>query len=158
MKNQVFEIAKNESVAEFATMGVTITNLGLAEGLVYADGEIQTAINDKFKAEMDIQVQAQNKLAQDKINEKNVAVAKAEADAAIKRAEGEIKVQEAKRKAADEFAKSIDARTKQVELEIRMIEAEAKLTFAKKIAPGVLPSNIMPEGSGFLFNMDTKQK
>ena len=154
MKNETFAKAKEETVKEFADMGVTIQNLGLAEGLVYADAEIQQAINDKFKAEMDIQVQAQNKLAQDQVNLKNVAIAKAEADAKIEEAKGMIAIEEAKAEAAKKFALSIDARTKQVELEIRRMDAEARLTFAKNIKPGVLPSNIMPEGSGFLFNMD----
>lgn len=157
-KNEVFNKAKEETVKDFAAMGVTITNLGLAEGLVYADAEIQTAINDKFKAEMDIQIEEQKKIAQIQINAKNVSIAKALADAKIEKANGEIAVQKAKANAANEFAKQIDARTKQVELEIRRMDAEARLTFAKNIKPGVLPSNIMPEGSGFLFGMDTKDK
>ena len=156
LKNEVFSKAKEETVADFAKMGVTITNLGLAEGLVYADSEIKQAINDKFKAEMDIQIQEQKNHAQIQINERNVAIAKAQADAKIKKAAGEIKVQEAKANAATEFAKSIDARTKQVELEIRLMDAQARLTFAENIKPGVLPANIMPAGSAMLFGMDTK--
>jgi len=104
MKNSIFATASEETIAAFKSMGVTITNLGLAEGLVYADNEIQLAINAKFKAEMQIQIEEQNNKAQVQINERNVAIAKAKADAAIKKASGEIKVQEAKRMAADEFA------------------------------------------------------
>lgn len=156
MKNQIFKIAAEETVAAFKTMGVTITNLGLAEGLVYADEEIQKAINEKFKAEMDIQIQEQKNKAQVQINERNVAIAKAKADGAIKKANGEIKVQEAKRLAADEFAKSIDSRTKQVELEIKLMNAKARLVFAENIQPGVLPSNILPQGSSMLFGLDSK--
>jgi len=156
MKNEIFKIAAEETIKDFAKMGVTITNLGLAEGLVYADTEIQQAINDKFKAEMDIQIQEQTNKAQIQINERNVAIAKAAADQRIKKAEGDIAVQKAKADAAKKFAEQIDARTKQVELEIRRMDAEARLTFAKNIKPGVLPANIMPEGSGFLFGMDTQ--
>lgn len=158
MKNSIFAIASKETVASFATMGVTITNLGLAEGLVYADEEIQKAINNKFKAEMQIQIEEQQNLSQVKINTRNVAIAEAEADAKIKLAAGEIEVQKSKAIAAKKFAESIDARTAQVELEIRLMHARAKLTFAEKIGPGVLPANIMPAGSGFLFGMDTMDK
>jgi len=157
MKNQVFEIAKKETVEEFSKMGVTIANLGLAEGLVYADKDIQEAINDAFKAEMNIQVQMQEKLAMDETNKKNVAIAEAKAAAKVKEAEGMIAIEKAKAEAATNFAKSLDARTAQVELEIRRMDAEARLTFAKNIKPGVLPANIMPAGSAMLFGMDTQK-
>lgn len=136
MKNEVFGKAAKETIESFTTMGVTITNLGLAEGLVYADSEIQQAINNAFKAEMLIQVEEQNNLAQKQVNARNVGIAKAEADAAI------------------EFAKAAKARTSQVELEIRRMKAQAQLTFAEKLGPGVLPSNILPQGSSMLFGLD----
>lgn len=156
-KNNIFAIAAKETIDEYAKMGVTITNLGLAEGLVYEDKEIQNAINEKFTAEMDIQIQEQKNKAQEMVNERNIAIAEAEAKADVNLAQGEIGVQKAKAEAAKEFAKSIDARTKQVDLEIRRMEAEAKLTFAQKIGPGVLPQSILPEGSGMLFGMDSKK-
>lgn len=156
MKNQIFKIAADETIDSFNKMGVTITNLGLAEGLIYADVEIQQAINDKFKAEMQIQIEEQNNKAQVQINTRNVAIAAALAAAKVKKAEGMISIEKAKATAATEFAKSIDSRTKQVELEIRRMDAEARLTFAQRIAPGVLPANIMPSGSAMLFGLDSK--
>ena len=154
MKNEIFKIAADETIAEFAKMGVTITNLGLAEGLVYADVEIQQAINNKFKAEMDIQIQEQMNKAQIQVNERNVAIAAALADANVKKAEGMIAIEKAKAEAAKQFAKQLEARKAQVELEIRRMDAEARLTFAQNIKPGVLPSSILPQGSGMLFGLD----
>jgi len=157
MKNEIFAIASEETINAFKKMGVTITNLGLAEGLVYADKEIQTAINEKFRAEMDIQIQEQKNKAQIQINERNVAIAEALAAAKVKEAEGMIAIEDAKASAAQNFAKALDARIAQVDLEIRRMDAEARLTFAQNIQPGVLPANIMPQGSGMLFGLDTKK-
>jgi regulator of protease activity HflC (stomatin/prohibitin superfamily) len=157
-KNTIFEEVAKETVAEYKEMGITITNLGLAEGLVYEDKDIQIAINNKFEAEMDIQIQDKKNEAQVKVNERNVAIAKALADAKIKEAQGMIAIETAKAEAAKQFASAIEARTAQVELEIRRMDAEARLTFAQKMGPGVLPSNIIPQGSGFLFGLDTPKK
>jgi len=105
---------------------------------------------------MDIQIQAQQNLAQEKINEREIAIAAAKAQSRVKEAEGMIAIEKAKAEAAKEFAKSIDARRSQVELEIDRMNAEARLEFAKRIEPGVLPANIMPAGSEMLFGLDTK--
>jgi hypothetical protein len=153
MKNEIFAVAAGETITAFKAMGVTITNLGLAEGLVYEDKEIQTAINEKFTAEMDIQIQGQKNLAQDQINTRNVAIAKAEADAKVKEAEGMIAIEQAKAEAAKQFMKAYDARRAQVQLEIDRMNAEANLTFAQNIRPGVLPQSVLPSNSPMLFNM-----
>jgi len=153
-KNTIFETAAKETIAEFIELGVTITNLGLAEGLVYADKEIQNAINAKFKAEMGIQIQEQKNFTQERINERNVAIATAEALASLKRADGMIRIEAAKAEAAKKFFKEIDARRAQVQLEVDLMRAEAMLAFAKNIKPGTLPSNILPAGSGLLFGLD----
>lgn len=155
-KNDIFAVAAKETIESFAGMGVTISNLGLAEGLVYEDKEIQQAINDKFTAEMQIQIEAQRNLSQEIINEKNVAIAKAQADAKVEEAKGMIAIEEAKAEAAKQFAKSLDARRAQVQLEIDRMNAEARLEFAKRIEPGVLPANMIPAGSEFLFGLDAR--
>ena len=152
-KNEIFAIAAAETIAEFSKMGVTITNLGLAEGLVYEDKEIQTAINEKFTAEMDIQIQAQKNLAQEQVNARNVAIAKANADSKVKEAEGMIAIEKAKAEAAQQFMKAYAARKAQVDLEIARMNAEANLTFSQRIKPGVLPSSVLPSNSPMLFNM-----
>ena len=157
-KNEIFAVAAKETIEEFKNMGVTITNLGLAEGLVYEDKEIQQAINDKFRAEMQIQVEAQKNLGQANINARNVDIAAAQAAARVKEAEGMIAIETAKAEAARQFAKSLEARIAQVDLEIRRMDAEARLTFAKNIQPGVLPANILPQGSSILFGLDTARK
>lgn len=157
-KNEIFEEVSKDTVAEFKKMGVTITNLGLAEGLVYEDKEIQQAINNKFKAEMQIQIEEQANKTQERINARNVDIAKAEAMAKVAEANGMIAIEKAKAAAATEFAKSLTARQAQVELEIRKMKAEAMLEFARKIQPGVLPNNILPAGSGMLFGLDSAGK
>lgn len=153
-KNAIFATAAKETIEEYSKLGVTITNLGLAEGLVYEDKEIQAAINEKFKAEMDIQIQEQKNISQVTVNARNVEIAKAQALAKTEEAKGMIAIEDAKAEAAKNFAKSLDARKAQVQLEIDRMNAEARLEFAKRIVPGVLPSSILPEGSGMLFGLD----
>lgn len=139
-KNSVFKTAADETIASFTEMGVTITNIGMAEGLVYRDTKIQDSINEKFKAEMKTQIEEQVNETQEKINTRNVDRAEAEA------------------RAAEEFAKQENARRAQVDLEIRTMNAQAMLEFAKNLEPGVLPANILPAGSGMLFGLDTYGK
>lgn len=134
-KNEIFEIASNNTIPYFKKMGITIASLGLAEGMIYRDTEIQEAINNAFTAEMNIKVQEQERLAQAEINEKNVDIATAE------------------RRAADEFAKAAEARKKQAEVEISIMLAKAKLMWVEKW-DGKLPEKMLPDNASVLFNMD----
>jgi len=143
-KNEIFEIVKNDTITQFKEFGIMISSLGLAEGLVYQDKEIQNAINEKFLAEMNIQIKAQDALAQKEVNKMNVSIAVAEKDAAL------------------EFKKAEKARTSMVALEIQKMEAQAKLVRAE--ASKVLASradlklpNIVPSGSGLLMGLDNLQ-
>ena len=137
LKNEIFLIAKEETIAHFADKGVTISNLGLAEGLVYRDKEIQTAINDKFTAEMQIQIESQTNLSQEKINTRNVAIATAEKDA------------------AKQFAMAAEDRKKQMDVEIALMNAKANLKRAENWN-GALPANILPSNSPLLMSVGTK--
>lgn len=136
-KSSAFKEAFAKSKTHFENMGVTISNLGLAEGMIYRDKEIQQAINKNFVAEMNIQVEDKNNKSQEKINARNVAIATAEKLAAV------------------EFAKAAVARTKQVMLEIQRVEVEARLTMAKKW-DGKLPTNILPGNSPLLLDLTGK--
>lgn len=132
-KNKIFDRVIQETTAEYKQFGITITNIGLVEGMIYKDKKIQEAINEKFVAEMDIQTQVQKNLAQEKINTRNVGIAKAEKDAALS------------------FKKAAKARSEMVDLEIGKMNAEARLTMATKW-DGKLPTNILPSGSSLLMN------
>jgi len=134
-KNEIFDKASDTAKEHFAKMGITISNLGLAEGMVYEDKEIQTSINNKFTAEMRIQVETQNNLAQEKVNTRNVDIAKAEKDAAL------------------EFQKAAEARKQMVNVEVTKILAEAKLVMANKW-DGKLPEKILPQGSNLLLSVE----
>ncbi len=62
-KLEIFEVIRPLITQEFAERGITIASFGLAEGLIFENPEIQTAINAKFVAEQDRQTQeARNKL------------------------------------------------------------------------------------------------
>lgn len=136
-KNIIFDGVYASAVEHFKKQGITIPNLGLAEGLVYEDPEIQEAINNKFTAEMQIQIAQQEKLAQDEVNKKIVAIATADKDA------------------ANEFAKAAEARKKQMAIEINLLNAKANYEMAKKW-DGQLPANILPSNSPILYNFANK--
>lgn len=134
-KNEIFSTAHTETVDFFATRGVIISKVGGTEGMQYRDNKIQEAINATFVAENDKNTAENQRQAQAKRNELNVAKAIAE------------------RKAAEEFAKAEKAQIAIRELEIRTIQAQATLEAARKWN-GQMPASIMPQGTNLLFGLD----
>jgi len=133
-KKIIFDTAREEVGKHFKKYGVTISNLGHSKGLTYVDKEIQEAINQAYIEEMNIQAQSKKNDAQAMINERNVAIAKAEKDAAV------------------EFAKARVARTLMVELEIKKIKAQALKSLADKWN-GKYPEKMMPANANMLYNL-----
>ena len=139
-KGVIVDQAKKELQDFFQAEGISIDTFGLIGGLEYEDEEIQTAINDNFKSELDIKNKQNERIAQEEINRRKVAMSIAEKEAALN------------------FAQAAKARTEMVNLEINKIEAQAHLKLAEaELAKadkwdGKLPSNIMPEGAGFILN------
>jgi len=133
-KAEIAQLAYAKASKHFKDMGITIESLGLAEGLLYNDAEIQVAINNAFKEEMNIEVKRNQKLGQIEVNSMNESIAISE------------KVQ------ALEFAKASDARIEQVRLKIEEMRAQAYLNASKRWNGGV-PSKILPQGSSFLFEL-----
>ncbi len=82
MKGVIMEAVKEYVVEYFRDYGITITVLGLKEGISFENPEIQKAIDAKFASEQELVIQ-QNK------NEANLAKAEAEAKALILLAEAE---------------------------------------------------------------------
>ncbi len=131
-KNKIFEETYKTVKEEYSKMGITITNMGLSEGLVYSDKEIQTAINETFKSRMLETIEINKNKAQEKINARNVNIAIAAKDAAL------------------EFKKAAEAQKAMVELEILKMEAQAKLTMAEKWN-GSYPEKILPQNATILL-------
>jgi regulator of protease activity HflC (stomatin/prohibitin superfamily) len=92
-KGEIMEKVKNYVVDYFKDYGITITVLGLKEGISFENPEIQKALDAKFASEQELVIQ-QNK------NEAAIAKAQAEAEAIIIAAEAQAK-------ANDTLAKSI---------------------------------------------------
>lgn len=138
-KNEVFSTAQKETIDFFVTRGVTISKVGGTEGMQYRDSKIQEAINATFVAENDKNTAENQRQAQAKRNELNVAKAVAE------------------REAAEEFAKAEKAQIAIRELEIRTIQAQATLEAARKWN-GQMPASIMPQGTNMLFGLDATNK
>jgi len=83
-KGEIMEAVKEYVVPYFKEYGITITVLGMKEGVSYENDEIQKAIDAKFASEQELVIQ-QNK------NDANIAKAEAEAQAMIMLAEAEAK-------------------------------------------------------------------
>lgn len=132
---EVFGKLFKDAAAYFKTKGITISQLGNAEGFDFKDPSIQKSINQRFIAEQDIQTAAQEKLAQDKRNEKLIATAQTERDAAKMLFEAK------------------EAATLKNQLEIQMTQAKAALTMAEKWN-GQLPASILPANSPLLLNLN----
>ena len=81
-KGEIMEAVKEYVVEYFKDYGITITVLGLKEGISFENPEIQKAIDAKFASEQELVIQ-QNK------NEANLAKAEAEKAAAILKAEAD---------------------------------------------------------------------
>lgn len=92
-KGEIMEKVKSYVVDYFKDYGITITVLGLKEGISFENPEIQKALDVKFASEQELVIQ-QNK------NEAAIAKAQAEAEAVIIAAEAQAK-------ANDTLAKSI---------------------------------------------------
>lgn len=56
-KDEIMEAVRNDVVTYFAERGITITVLGMKDGLEYDDPAIQTSINEKFSSEMRLTTQ-----------------------------------------------------------------------------------------------------
>ena len=130
-KDIVLGLSK-ELTTHFAQYGITISSVGIADGMSYDNAEVQKAIDAVFVNETRVKQAEQEREAQKIINEKDLSIAQNE------------------RLKAEEFAKAAEAQTKMVELKIRQMEAEAKLESAKRW-DGKAPGGVVPSNSPFLF-------
>lgn len=73
-KEKIMEDVRNDVVTYFSERGITITVLGMKDGLEYDDTSIQKSINDKFSSEMKLTTQKNE-------NERIISEAEAKAEA-----------------------------------------------------------------------------
>lgn len=130
-KNIVLGLAK-ELTSHFAQYGITISSVGIADGMSYDNAEVQKTIDAVFVNETRVKQAEQEREAQKIINEKEFSIAQNE------------------RQKAEEFAKAAEAQTKMVELKIREMEAQARLESARRW-DGKAPGGVVPANSPFLF-------
>ena len=83
-KGEVMDKVKTYVIDYFKEYGITITVLGLKEGISFENPEIQEALDAKFASDQELVIQ-QNK------NEANIAKAEAEAEAILITAEAQAK-------------------------------------------------------------------
>ena len=98
-KGEIVERVRTYVVEYFKDYGITITVLGLKEGISFENPEIQQALDAKFASEQDLVIQ-QNK------NEADLAKAEAEARAEVIAAEAKAEAQLKEAQAQIEIAKA----------------------------------------------------
>jgi len=136
-KDIIQQKLEKETIQEFSKYGISITNIGLVGGLTYEEKKIQEAIDNAYVAEMSILEKMNALEAQKQENERVYSIAVTE------------------RRSAQEFEKAYQAMIKKIELDIEMKKADALLLAAQKWQ-GNTPSSILPQGSNFLFGLDSK--
>lgn len=108
-KEEIMNAVRDDVEGYFSEKGITITVLGMKDGIEYDDPEIQAAINEKFSSEQKLVTQENN-------NKVEIAKAQAEAEAKLLQAQAEA---EAIRIAAE-------------------AEAEANLKLAASLTPELI--------------------
>lgn len=83
-KEKIMTAVRDDVTVYFASKGITITVLGMKDGIEYDDPEIQKAINEKFSSEQLLVTQENN-------NKVIISKAEAEAEALLIAAEAEAK-------------------------------------------------------------------
>ncbi len=132
-KNIISQKASEETISLFKDRGIEIDTLGLTGGMVYADKQIQTNINNEFASKLLQEIRKNERLAQEEVNLQMIAEA------------------EAKRQSALKFESTAEVQRKMVALENEKTLAEAKKIWAQKWN-GVLPEKVLPEGSALMLN------
>ena len=133
-KGLIVAQSKKNLTEFFAKRGVTIDTFGLIGGLRYDDKQIQKAINDNFQSELDIVNKRNERLAQEEVNDKQIAQSAADLES------------------ANNFLQAADSRKQMVQLEVDMINAQARLKWAENW-DGKLPLQILPENSNMLMSV-----
>jgi len=131
-KGDIFTKVKAILQEEFIEFGITITQFGLIGGLVYDNEEIQAKIDQEFTAKNMV-----------KINEYDFEANEIKRKDARKQAENELYV-------AQKYAQALKANEQKTLLAIQQTYADAFKIAAEK-GNAVVPSNIVPEGSNFLY-------
>lgn len=150
-KGDVIEDTREATITHFKEYGITITALGMSEGLEYDNEEIQTAINEAYVAQMSIQRETEKARAL-------VAEAKGRADAQEEENRKLILEASGQREAAEEFQKAIEAQTAKIELEIKMMNAEANKILAQKWTgngPTTIFGDMSNSRSPLIYNLNS---
>lgn len=101
-KDTILKEIRNDVIPYFEKKGITITVLGMKDGIEYDDPAIQTAINEKFSSE-------QKLTTQNNENAVTISKAQAEAEAAILKAQAEAETVKIESEAQAEANRKIAA-------------------------------------------------
>lgn len=99
-KEEIMDVVRTDVENYFGDKGITITVLGLKDGVEYDDQAIQASINEKFSSEQKLVTQQNN-------NKVTIAKAEADAEAKLKVAQAEAETMRIKAEAEAEANRKI---------------------------------------------------
>lgn len=149
-KNEIVESTRTETMKHFKEYGITITALGMSEGLEFEKEEIQNAIDEAYVAQMSIQRNTETAQAL-------VAEAKGRADAQEEENRKLVSAAKGQADAAAEYNKSIEAQREKVKLEIELMQAETNKIMAEKWTgngPTTIIGDMSKSGSPMIYNLN----
>jgi hypothetical protein len=126
-KTDYFKDVFEDARKFFKKRGITLTAFGSTKGLQYENTAVQGVIDDRFAALNAIAVALQDESAQKKTNERLIAQAQADRDAAI------------------QFLANYPAARQEFEIELRKILAERQ-EILRQGWDGRMPANLLPAG------------
>lgn len=149
-KNEIVEATRTETMKHFKEYGITITALGMSEGLEFEKDGIQQAIDDAYVAQMSIQKAKEEA-------EALVARAKGQADAQAETNRRLVSEAVGQRQAAEEYNKAIDAQREKIKLEIELMNAETNKIMATKWTgngPTTIIGDMSKNTSPMIYNLN----
>ena len=153
-KSEIMDSVKTNVKDYFKTYGITITVLGLKEGISYENAAIQAAIDEKFASEQKLVIQQNENAANlEKAAaeaEAKVIAAQAEADAQLKAAQAQIAIAQAEAEAIRVRAEA-EATANQLLAESLTDELLKKLYY--EAWNGSLPDVVVGDSGGIILDI-----
>lgn len=141
-KGKIFTDVEKRTQDFFAKYGITISQLGFTEGLVYDDPKLQAAMDEQTRLVIENANKLQEKKNAEVQNQIDVAKAQAQADAKAAQDKKNAEIDAYKAQIA---AANLATQKSLMELEIRKTYAEASKIFAANFRPQVVSSDVLKQ-------------
>jgi len=155
---EIYADLQKDAATTFKAKGISIQYLGNAEGLAYADPNVQSAINKSYQAAQDAKTAEMEQNATKIRNQTKIltVLAEAQAEQGAQEVRNKVTIQtsEAQATAAKNLLAAKEATQFQNELNVKLLAAQAQMRMASNWN-GVMPASILPDNSPMLLSLGT---